>query len=1418
MRSRQGDVVNARAEASIARQEARIQALASNVRRTEDSIAEAEDRAKSRTARVDAAAENLRQAQREELKRDREAMAAEAKRAQAEMEALIGKTGNKTWSNLGEGRAGKPSRADYYADLRRDNSLATIQKNFDSQTKLYNEEYTKQKKQLDAFREAELKSQEDYYVQNLELSIAYEDKQHKLIADKMAQYESLYGERRKYLEGARDAAKTDVASKRYTEQMDKELNALVEFQQKLADAAKKLKMETADRIETVYLNLAKASGKLILQDKEFWNDRREKTVQEDKARELERLYNNVSESIFSMEKAQQAAAIAQFEVTKATDQHLVKLREELRMEEDILKLLQSTYDLRLAGGESASTNAMQGISKTIGYFQDNIARIRGTLSSAINKGAEEGVAAAAKAFDKMREEQALQLRNALADAIVSGIKADDVKSIGRNIRKILMEELAYKPLTVEIRGVLSGVTSALVGSYGSSNESSGGMSQLFGGNTFGTDMWGKSAGWIQDKGFDLFTSGAETAGSALFNFGSTLNTANDWLKTIPGFAGGMTSAFGYAGAVLSLTEGNYGAAAGTAIGTYVGSIVPVIGTAVGGAIGNVLGGFLDGIFGSARTKEYGGSAMYSAATGAQTAASHDPYRTGFGKVYDKAEIRYNLAEAATSLGQTLDGFAKSFGQKAGYEIALSFASDFGDEATWGGLRISQDGQDLINWNANRQTRWAPREFASGDAGYKEYLTAVALDVKNAMLTMDLPGWAKQLLNAAHDLDTVNAALQQIGAVKAVFKSLASTMEMFSNISGDMESNLLYAFGSLENLTAATSTFYEKFYSEQERMDILARNLAETLSAFDITIDPSTGQQAKDEYRKLVETAMADGDAALAAALMSLSGTFSEVADAAQAAADTLEEVKTALEISDKLYDLHTQLLRTQGYEVQAVNRERAKEIEALQAYGQEAVDLQHTIWALADSMAMAKANAESLKTGTKTLADAFATAANEAASAMQSAGSLLDRISEARGGSNDTYAKRREQRLWDAMATASYKQQITLAEELTNIVIERAKVESETAQKLIDMSKRIQESIDSMKLGELSPLTLEEKLAEAIRQFNEAVTAAQGGDTEAASKAIDLRSTLLGLGQRYYASSDLYTELFNSTELSLQSIAGMYQSQGDAQSAISQASLAELGNLRAILEAAYAQAELDYAESSVGLKEQLEKLASMDGGISLVADILGGLPVELAAALQPLMQSYTDSQVAWFMRDLQMQNPGMMLSDLQSSALANGATASQVSNVSGKLYSDAEVKSLYLAGKQNYPYYTDSQLVNLAAAQYGIPAEQAWRVINGSHANGLSYVPYNNYVANLHQGELVLPERQASIFRSMEPAFESMANNSNDEVVVLLNNILERIGNTAEIDSANAAMLAGVIEDSSQRTERAIVKGVRASGNTGVTK
>ena len=203
----------------------------------------------------------------------------------------------------------------------------------------------------------------------------------------------------------------------------------------------------------------------------------------------------------------------------------------------------------------------------------------------------------------------------------------------------------------------------------------------------------------------------------------------------------------------------------------------------------------------------------------------------------------------------------------------------------------------------------------------------------------------------------------------------------------------------------------------------------------------------------------------------------------------------------------------------------------------------------------------------------------------------------------------------------------------------------------------------------MSPLTLAQKVKEASDQFNAAVAKARSGDTEAAGQVAQLRQNYLQLAQRYYAASDDYTAIFNTTEGAISGLANQFQSDAQRQLAASNATIAQLQSLRDITQAAYNQADRDYVSSSAALEKQAALLSSVDGGIVKLGDIIKGLPVELAARLQPLMGG------------------------------------------------------------------------NTVIAGVGI---------NGSHANGLARVPFDDYVARLHKDETVLTARQAEVFRTTD--------------------------------------------------------------------
>lgn len=68
--------------------------------------------------------------------------------------------------------------------------------------------------------------------------------------------------------------------------------------------------------------------------------------------------------------------------------------------------------------------------------------------------------------------------------------------------------------------------------------------------------------------------------------------------------------------------------------------------------------------------------------------------------------------------------------------------------------------------------------------------------------------------------------------------------------------------------------------------------------------------------------------------------------------------------------------------------------------------------------------------------------------------------------------------------------------------------------------------------------------------------------------------------------------------------------------------------------------------------------------------------------------------------------------------------------------------------------------------------------MDGSHAAGLAYVPYDGYIAELHQGERVLTkeEAQAYIARSMPSTYDIPRDNRTQMIGDMLSNAVNAIG------------------------------------------
>lgn len=482
---------------------------------------------------------------------------------------------------------------------------------------------------------------------------------------------------------------------------------------------------------------------------------------------------------------------------------------------------------------------------------------------------------------------------------------------GKSLKEYVVGMLRTTAFRIVLSPMMSGMASILAAVTGAASGSSkGGSGGLMGGIQTASNLntlWGAGSQALFGG-----TAGASAASLGYANLvgmagGDALGalaTANGmWAGVATGAQAAAQSAIAAnlaieAGAAAALPAGTTAAAAagGTAAGGGVmsgissaASAIPVWGWALAAVA--VLGSMLS----KKQTLHSGAGAIYSADKGVQEGAGiYNLDTLGMGDVREYNKEGQALASGiATGIGSTLDGLAKSFGQKAGFEVATAFADDTSKDGAWGSLRISKGGKDLLNWDDTRTSRWAPREFADGEAGQKEYLALIAKDTRQVILDMDLPGWAdKMLVNIgdAVDMDKLSAVVGQIGQAQTAFQAFGQYMPTFAGLADSAKTALVEASGGISTLTSNMSTFVDLFYSDAEKLAVNTQNVSDALAALGFAM-PKT----EEEFRALVEAQIALGDegAKTAASLLGLSGSVAAVLpsakEAEEAAASRLAE-------------------------------------------------------------------------------------------------------------------------------------------------------------------------------------------------------------------------------------------------------------------------------------------------------------------------------------------------------------------------------------------------------------------------------------------------------------------------------------------------------------------------------------------------
>ena len=122
-------------------------------------------------------------------------------------------------------------------------------------------------------------------------------------------------------------------------------------------------------------------------------------------------------------------------------------------------------------------------------------------------------------------------------------------------------------------------------------------------------------------------------------------------------------------------------------------------------------------------------------------------------------------------------------------------------------------------------------------------------------------------------DVLTRVVSDLGAVNAIMDTLGHTLQEVSVIGAGTASDLAAMFGGIEAMNAATTAFYQGFYSEAERFETAQRQIAAQFEAMNIAM-PTT----RDGFRDLVEglDLTTEYGRKMYAALVSMSGAMDAV--------------------------------------------------------------------------------------------------------------------------------------------------------------------------------------------------------------------------------------------------------------------------------------------------------------------------------------------------------------------------------------------------------------------------------------------------------------------------------------------------------------------------------------------------------------
>ncbi|MFE8644122.1 hypothetical protein ACFX58_03445 [Sphingomonas sp. NCPPB 2930] len=536
------------------------------------------------------------------------------------------------------------------------------------------------------------------------------------------------------------------------------------------------------------------------------------------------------------------------------------------------------------------------------------------------------------------------MNTSLTDALLRG--AESGKGIFQNLRdtlKNMFSTLVLRPVISAVMAPVSGMVSGAIN--GLTGGSAGGASSAL---SWLTDFGGSADTAIYKLGGSLFKNGLESLGGTLLDNSAAIGQG---LET-------LGQGLGYLNSILALKDGKYGQAAGAAIGTYFGG-------PIGSAIGSAIGKYIDKAF--AGETRVGG--QFAVAYNDQVVNNRRGQTYTYeGQQYDRDFSNGARNRLTNGQAYRLEGDPVSGGQDAAIRQAIAgTATGIGDmlkalgskvtvTGFWAGLETSEKGRGGVFAGGALSNGAAFGESGKGD-NYKgtlyEKFSSNIPDFKAALenFTLDLKQSAIQALQSVGDIpESIKAKLSGVDAegltdaaadalLTAInvqiagvtqFKSALGAMGMdkFAALSFDAAAGIGELSGGFDKLQTNLGSYYENFYSAEERRTNLKKQVTSQLAELNLELPDINAKDARAQYRALIDKQDPETEAGkkAIALLLSLSGAVASITPAAEEATDSIQK-QEALKKSARAQEI--QVLELLGDSEGALAARRADELAAM---------------------------------------------------------------------------------------------------------------------------------------------------------------------------------------------------------------------------------------------------------------------------------------------------------------------------------------------------------------------------------------------------------------------------------------------------------------------------------------------------------